>query len=222
MNTFAKAAIAAIVVLAIGVVGLSALSPRTTSNVGGPPSASPSASPSPSPSSSPVSSAPPPLTSSFTSRIHGISMSYPAGWATSEATQAWTGGGVNIPSPDIDYLYDRQLFGDLFIGLASQPLGGKTGDQWVADFFRNPESDCTAGTQQPITVAGATGSMCDSQVAVSVADRGYFIRLYTSGDQSWLGETYDAAWFRQVLATVQFHPADATDPSAPPSASPSS
>jgi len=41
MNSFAKLAIAAVVVLAIGVVGLNLLSPRSPSAVGGQPTASP-------------------------------------------------------------------------------------------------------------------------------------------------------------------------------------
>jgi hypothetical protein len=224
MNTFAKAAIAAVVVIAIGAVGLSMLGPRSPSGVGGQPSASPIASPSPVPSSSPSlspdTSAPPALSSTFTSTMHGIALSYPAGWAVSGATQNWTGGTVNFPSPDIDYLYDRALTSDLFLAVASQPLGGKSGETWMTDFLRDPEADCyTAGT--PVTVDGANGFQCDTQVAIVVANRGYFIRLYTSDDHPELDTSYDSAWFRGLLDTVQLHPEKALDRPGSPSASPS-
>jgi hypothetical protein len=219
MNTFAKAAIAAVVVIAIGAVGLSVFGPRSPSGVGGLPSASPSTSPSLSPSPSPDPSAPPPLTSTFTSTMHGISLSYPTGWKLSRATTIWTGGGLNFPSPDIDYIYDGALTSDLFIATASQPLGSKAGGTWVSDFLRDPENDCAGGPTEQITVDGAKGSLCGTEVAFSVADRGYFIRLYTSGDEPWLETHYDTAWFKGLLATVQLHPENAVDT---PPASPSS
>jgi len=209
MNTFAKAAIAAVVVIAIGAVGLSMLGPRSSSNVGSAPSASPSPALSPSPSPDP--SAPPPLSSTFTSTMHGISLSYPAGWKVSRATKIWTGGGLNWPSPDIDYTSDGTLTSDLFIATASQPLGGKAGETWVSDFFRDPESDCPGGPTEQITVDGANGSLCGTVAAFSVGNRGYFIRLYTSGDEPWLGTTYDSAWFKGLLKTVQLRPQDAID-----------
>ncbi len=51
MNTFAKVAIAAVVVIAVGALGLSVLRPPAPSGVGGQPTASPSPSPSPPPHS---------------------------------------------------------------------------------------------------------------------------------------------------------------------------
>jgi len=225
MNTFTKAVIAAVAVIAIGAVGLSVLSPRNPSNVGSAPSTAPSASPSPSPAPStppsPDPSAPPPLSSMFMSTMHGISLRYPAGWQVSKATEIWTGGALNLPSPDIDYIYDPTLYGDLFLAVASQPLAGKTGDTWVTDFISDPQSDCFTGSES-ITVNGAKGSLCGTVAAISVADRGYFIRLYTSNDQSWLGDHYDQAWFKGLLETVHLRPSDAVDGPGSPSASPSS
>src|SRR4029453_606754 len=90
MNTFAKVAIAAVVVIAVGALGLSVLGPRSPSGVGGQSTASPSPRPSPSPATTPDPSAPPPLGGTFTSSVHGISMSYPTGWVTAPATGPWT------------------------------------------------------------------------------------------------------------------------------------
>jgi hypothetical protein len=220
-NTFAKVAIAAVVVVVIGVVGLNMLSPRGSSSVGGSaPSPSPSASPTPSPSSAAASNgtkAPPPLTQTFTSAMHGIATSYPDTWKVAAATKPWAGDGLNFTSPDIDYLYDPALMSDLFFGMASQPLAGKSGDKWVTDFINNPESDCSVAVSESITVDGASGLLCGTQVAVAKGDRGFFIRLYTSSDRS--SAEYDPAWFRTVLATVKLDPAKARDTPASPAAS---
>ena len=41
---------------------------------------------------------PPPLTETFTSPLHGISVSYPEGWTARAATEPWTDGPSPIPS----------------------------------------------------------------------------------------------------------------------------
>jgi hypothetical protein len=153
--------------------------------------------------------------------MHGITTKYPQGWTAAAASQTWAGGGLSWISPDIDYLYDPVLEADLFLGMASQPLAGKSADQWATDFINNPESDCSVAVSQPITVDGATGLLCATQIAVSKGDRGFFIRLYTSSDRSSVVDAYDVAWFRTVLDTVQIDPAKALDAPAA-SASPSS
>ena len=51
---------------------------------------------------------------------------------------------------------------------------------------------------------------CDFAV-VTTAGRGYWIQLYTSGDDPAAVAPYDRAWFEEVLATVQLHPEDAVD-----------
>ena len=107
MNNFAKVAIAAVVVIAVGALGLSVLRPSSSSNVGGQPTASPS--PSPSPSFSPSPSSPSPsasvvspaaLTETFTSERHGFSISYPAGWVPRPATVAVDDGHPRLRLDD--------------------------------------------------------------------------------------------------------------------------
>ena len=88
MNTFAKVAIAAVVVIAVGALGLSMLRPSGSSGVGGQPTASPSPSPSPTFGAEHHSESPPALTETFTSERHGFSISYPSGWVTRPATDA--------------------------------------------------------------------------------------------------------------------------------------
>jgi hypothetical protein len=212
MNTYAKWAIAAVAVLAVGAFGLSLLRTSPTPGVGtSPPS------PSPSPSLSPGPSAPPPLGGTFTSSLHGISISYPTGWVVKEATEPWTPTSLcDYWSPCFDNIYDPGLESNLFLGLASQPLAGTRPDEWVTSFLADPES-CGPGATEPITIDGAQGGMCGGLAAVSAGDRGYFVRLYSSGDQPWLATYYDEAWFRGVLDTVQLDPAAAVDASPSPS-----
>ena len=85
-----------------------------TSNVGGPASQpSASAAPSEAPASAgPSPESPPPLTQSFTSQMHGFSVSYPEGWTDRAATEPWTGtGGPHFPDP----------YADLLMGTRSMP-----------------------------------------------------------------------------------------------------
>ena len=49
------------------------------------------------------------------------------------ATEPWTTAWPNFEDPTGDFMYDGPLTDHLFILLASQPLAGKTGDQWAAD-----------------------------------------------------------------------------------------
>ena len=69
-------------------------------------------------------------------------------------------------------------------------------------------------SDEPIAVDGAPGLIGDGDCDVTVvttADRGYWIQLYTSGDDPLAVDAYDRAWFEELLATVQLHPEDAVD-----------
>jgi hypothetical protein len=207
MNTYAKLAVAAVLVIAVGAVGLAIWRPGTGSGIGAPaPTPSPTVTPSPDPS------APPPLGATFTSTIHGISIAYPTGWVAIPATEAWTpSSGINFESPTQDRIHDPILMDHLFLAMASQPLAGKTGATWVSDLL---DGDWNCGdSRQPITVDGAPGFACPNVAAVSSGDRGYLIWLYTSGDDAWLDRFYDEAWFRGILATAKLDPSAAVAPS---------
>jgi hypothetical protein len=170
--------------------------------------AEPTATPEPSPS---PAASPPPLTQSFTSTVHGISVSYPEGWTARAATEPWTDrpGVPQFIDPGYDVLQDPVLDeGHLFLYFASQPIGDSTPEEWVAALM----AGCT--TTEPIAVDGATGLIgandCDT-VAVTSAGRGYQISLAASDDDPVVVAPYDRAWFEDVLATVQLHPEDAVD-----------
>jgi hypothetical protein len=207
MNTYAKVAIAAVVVIAVGAVGLSLLSPRSPFGVGSEPNASPTPSPSP------------PLTETFTSEQHGFSISYPSGWVARPATDPWTTGFPDFASTAGDVIYDpAQDDGHLWIMVASQPLAGKTGDQWVDDMLTGlsgADGPC-APPREPVTIDGAAGETCASSIsAVSAGDRGYLILLYVSGDDPAVGLVYDQQYFEHILATVQLQPENAVGAASP-------
>ena len=192
--------------------------------LGSPPSSTPDATatpePTPTPEPSPsTSAAAPPLTQTFTSTQHGLSMSYPEGWTAEAATEPWTESTFSLlfGEPHIDFLYDPILTDHLFFSVASQPIDDATPEEWTAAQMAGDEG-CAAS--EPITVDGATGLIgsegCNTAVVTS-AGRGYWILLYTSDDDPAAVAPYDSAWFEAVLATVQLHPEDAVDPGTSPS-----
>jgi hypothetical protein len=220
MNSFAKLAIAAVIVIAVGAVGWRMLGPNSPSGVGGQPTASPSVTPSPSASASQDPSTPPPLSSTFTSTMHGFSIAYPMGWLTAPATKPMKEPGLNFTTPDVDWIYDGRYNSDLFLAIGSQPLAGKAPDTWVSDFLSSFDDGC--GVQPvPITVDGTNGVICGGNLFVTaVGGRGYFVRSYTGSGLTPADATaYDETWFRSVLATLHLHPENAVDslPSPAPS-----
>jgi hypothetical protein len=173
------------------------------------PTVTPEAAPSP-----PASAAP--LTQSFTSTQHGISVSYPDGWTVRAATEPWTESTYSLRAssgtPYIDFLFHPTLTENLFLNMASQPIGDATPEEWMAAQVAEEAEECTA--TEPIAVDGASGLIgadgCDI-VVVTTAGRGYHIGLHTSDDDPVAVAPYDRAWFEAVLATVQLHPEDAAD-----------
>jgi hypothetical protein len=228
MSKFVPYVLGATAVVVALVVGIQFLRPADPSEpAAADPSVQPSAIPSPTPSTAPTASpaaSPPPLTQTFTSPLHGISVSYPEGWLARVATEPWTGGpsthsvdlALDDPQPDADHLYDPILTDHLFLTMTSQPIGDATPDAWMA---AQMAGECTA--TEPIAVGEASGLIgsegCDLAV-VTTDGRGYWIILRRSGDDPSAVASYDRAWFEQVLATVQLHPEDAVDvaPSATP------
>jgi hypothetical protein len=189
-----------------------------SSNVGGPavePTATATPESTPPPTPSPASA--PPLTQSFTSTLHGISVSYPERWTAQAAIEPWEGQPFpNFKDPSADVIYDPVHAGELWLMLASTPPEASDPDRWPADMFAATECSST----EPVSVDGATGLIgadFDSTectvVFVTTGGRGFQIRLYDSNDEG----AYDRPWLEEVLATVQLHPEDAVDAGASPS-----
>jgi len=205
---FGLAAAAVVVVL---IVGAQLFGSAGNGGVGSGATPTPEPTATPEPSPSPISA--PPLTESFTSSVHGISVSYPEGWTARAATEPWTNGTFPSGFVDthLDVLHDSVLTDHLFLRIASQPIGDSAPEDWVAAQIVDGEA-CT--TSEPIVVDGATGLIggegCDAAV-VTIAGRGYAIALSASDDDPDVVASYDRAWFEEVLATVQLHPEDAVD-----------
>jgi hypothetical protein len=214
MKKFVSLGLGAAAVVAALVIGAQVLGPPAPGDFGGAPSASPSLTPAPSatlqPSPSPMAA--PPLTQSFTSQLHGISLSYPEGWTAQAATGPWTDGPNSHPytDPQADRLYDPTLPLGTFLTIASQPIGDSTPEDWIVEQMAEWEQ-CTA--TEPIALGEASGLIgsegCDLAV-VTIDGRGYWISLRTSDDDP-SAAPFDRAWFEEVLATVQLHPEDAVD-----------
>ena len=221
MNGASRFVLGAVAVAAFALGGLYLFNSTPGSGVAGGPSASPSSSPVLSPSPSPSPTARPALTGSFTSAIHGISVSFPTGWTVEyTATEPWTTGLPEDCEPTLcaDQI-SAVVSGSPFLRLASQPLGGLTGEQWSTRVVNEPAFDATCPpATEPVSIDGAAGMIaviCPDGILTAltwVDDRGYLIILY--GDD-------DREWFKEILATVRLHPEDAAAPAASPGASPS-
>ena len=151
-----------------------------------------------------AAAASPALTETFTSTMHGISVSYPEGWVPKAATEPWPEGGIVLQeTPFGDVIEDGSTSDTAFLALASQPLGGRSFDQWVADYPAFKE----CGVAEPVVVDGAQGVVGPEcpMALVAMEDRGYLI---------WLYRIDDPEWFDQILATVKLDPETALD-SAP-------
>ena len=207
MNKIVGFGLAAAAVVAVVLIGSQVIG-STPGGLGAAPTPTftpePTASPEPSPT---PPASPPPLTQSFTSTLHGISLSYPEGWTAEAATGPWTESTFPLAfgAPHADWLSDPILTHDLFLTVASQPIGDSTPEDWVAEQMASEEG---CGTTEPVAVDGGTGVIGCTHAFVTSAGRGYWIQLYTGDDAPAI---YDLAWFEEVLATVQLHPEDAVD-----------
>jgi hypothetical protein len=192
------AALAAAVVLAVGVSTSAFL--RTDPAPGQVTTSSPPETPS--------GSVAPPLTATFTSTYHGITVDYPAAWTVEPATEPWRFSLIQDATAFADLIVEKPD-DSMFIALASQRLSGQTGETWAADYLAS-----MAGLEcdpiEPTTIDGAPGLIalgCFHAFAW-LDGRGYLIWLYRSDDR---------AFFDAILATVRLHPEDAIDDTAAPS-----
>lgn len=211
MNGFSRLAVAAVAAIAIGAVGVAVLRPGVGPAGTG---ATPSPSPSPTTTAQPSSLASR-FTESYTSTLNGFSISYPKGWIVRAATEPWTTGVPAGNSMTADNLNPGN--NNLFVAVASQPLGGKSFDQWASELSTHTDwGDTCAPTTEPVTIDGAAGLLAihcpDDGVQtafVAVEDRGYMFAGYALPDLT---------YFKTLLTTVRLQPEDAKASS--PSASP--
>jgi hypothetical protein len=204
MTGFARAAIAALVVVVTG--GSLYLFTRST-NVG------PQSTPTPSPTAGlPV----PPLNAKFTSPLYGYSVRYPDGWSVTPAAHRWTS--------DEEILWGSEALDDLhgsdvrFVA-ASRPLHGMAAQDWI-DQTSGTAPVCVGSSPLPATlpVGGEVGTVTLNGCKAAgggIAPGGLvYDVLVVSGDSGYdltVDGAVDAGYVEAILATVTFPaPVDTT------------
>ena len=183
MNKFVTIGLGAAAVVVLVFIGAQLFgSPSGGTGLGGEPTATAEPTATPAPSPSPPASAPP-LTQSFTSTLHGYSVSYPEGWTAQAATEPWTDNTFPLffgapcrlpvrPGTDESSVPDHRLAADRRFharGLGRRADGERRGMHGNRADRRGRRHRTDRGRD------------CDVAV-VTTAGRGYWIQLYTSGD----------------------------------------
>jgi hypothetical protein len=198
----------------------------------------PATSPSPAGSPSPVTQPPSTFTERFDSPVNGLSIGYPSGWRTRAATEPWGHDAVAFSAPDVDVIYHPTLKDDLYLAMVSEPLGAKSGLEWVQNLTPPPVGICTraVGSGGGSTTLGLDGAVAgwieycdtpfgsDSVGIVATATRGYIINLHVGDEHAErrLQATYGGVSIEgkgdtirrriaAVLKTVELRPEDALD-----------
>jgi hypothetical protein len=240
--------IAVVLVAVIAVGGLTLLNRSNESSAIGPvatttPSASQTPASTPAPTSTSSSSPSfvasgqpslpaisiPPLTTTFVSSRNGFSISYPAGWIATSATESWppdTFAALGNPAMD-----ELSLVGQVRLVIASQRLrAGQTEAQWVAAYFRPFQGSVTCAgasdlaTSPRLLIDGQSGYMdiagCPMSADAALSARDLVFNAFVfAGDRVYqitLDGDVDLAYFEAFLATMKLDPASAIDPPAAP------
>jgi hypothetical protein len=216
--------VAAAAVIVVVALGFAFIRP----NIGVPvPSVSPSAAPSLelAPSATPL----PALSQTFTSAIHGYSISYPAGWTVRPATEPRPAGFVHLDAGTDNAVTDHfDTTATDVLAVTSQLIpDGNTYEDWLIGFraFVGTETGCaipSVGSWSHVTVGGRPGLKwgtggCIFGGGVVVADGsrvymfGATTRLnnFVPGDD--LANFLAPDVFEAILATLQFDPASAVN-----------
>jgi hypothetical protein len=220
VSIFARVAIAAVLVVAVGLLAVNVV-PRQPdgSSVGGPPTPSSTAdpTPSPSPSSSPAQMVDfPNLTKTFVSPRNGFSIKHPDRVALTPAKQLW-GFGPNRLSDGFDFV-ETGLSAVLRGASGGIPdmengfIAGSDGvsiDEWVDDQIEDYGGCGVPRSQQAeITIDGQSGriSECPNEIEATVVAGGrlyLFTLLHTRSDAR--------AVFDAFAATIDLTPEAAVD-----------
>jgi hypothetical protein len=237
MNSFAKLAVAAVVVVAVGAMGIALLNPGQRSGVGGLPapslsvSSAPSAFPLPSASRGPSSSAMPEpsvgaLTQAFTSPTFGYAVRYPAGWIVTPTTgQGPDGGGADeFSSPDAPT-------GGWHLRALSRAIPNVVGvDEWIMGTLTHSAAGCmpSRSSLETLSVDGHEGRVqgfcglppaTQIEATVVVDKRAYLFTLWDFRSEAAVSEAEARASFDRFMATVTLDPGAASTVAAPASPS---
>ena len=153
--------------------------------------------------------------------MHGYAIELPAGWRVRPATELWTAGLLDVESPAADVIFDPAHGNRLYLAVASQPYGDHSADEWRNEIVgRLCPSGGAFGSERVDGTEAFAVACGDQGVMVFAEHRGYLIQLIVPSDDPALAVTYDWAWLKSVLGTIDLRPEDAVDPapSAPPPA----
>jgi Tol biopolymer transport system component len=133
---------------------------------------------------------PSPGFSRFNSTIHRISIDYPSDWQVRPTTEPWNHDAFTFDAPGVDVIFDPTLQEDLYISLASEPLGGQSAEDWWGSALGWAADEVceTGGTYGGLSFDGWPGGArgCDSDedqvIAVATATHGYVIYLHVGDD----------------------------------------
>lgn len=228
VDRLSLAALAAVAVMVVAIAGLavSRIAPDGSYVGGPPPGPSTSASPSPSPSGTP-SAAPipttlrvPVMTEPYVSALHGYSITLPADWSATPASQPWSPPAWKLGDSSAPFDFLGQEDQPPWVRAASAPLpeGLPDVNHWIDEYLTFGDPSCVPPreTQEPITIDGAPGRLWDDcsevEATVVLEDRVYMFTLYLDSDQVTNGrELFDA-----LAATIDLRPEDAALPRSSP------
>jgi len=219
---------AAAAVVAVVAFGYAFTRPNVGSNRE---SISPTASQSPPGLAAPSASPLPDLSETFTSAIHGYSISYPAGWTVRPATEPWLTG---FPAAD-DQAYESE--NDHFASYLNDTINdtltvtsqaipdGSTFDDWLSGYVLSicgdPRPAGCGFPRSPINIGGQGGvrmgaNSVEERIMVAVDGRVYvftaqtqFNSLRGGGIEGDPHSYLPPDLFLAMLETVQFDPASA-------------
>ena len=153
------------------------------------------------------------MTKVITSPRNGYSVSVPADWTITPSTARWTTG--------IDTLYadpglDKIGNAEVRLAIASEPLGTRTTEAWLAPFCRSGATGTACG--RSVAIGNATGHVDEDGLSAqggTVASGGVIFDAAVSAD----GRGYifildghvDDALFEAILKTVEFDGPSAID-----------
>jgi hypothetical protein len=209
VNIFVRAAIAAVLVVGVGLLAVNVL-PRQPdgSGVGGQPSASPS----PRASAAGI----PELTQTFVSSNNGFSIQYPDDATIEPATAVWN-PLVEQDDANFDFV-TSETNGKFFRGSSTESPDGVSIDEWVDQSVVHyvPGSVCGAPRSElpEVTIDGQPGRItldCPGEIEATVVADG---RLYLF---TLFGDGASRAAFDAYASTIDLRPEDAAVPSASPS-----
>lgn len=215
VNIFVRAAVAAVLVIGIGLVAINVL-PRQPdgSGVAGEPTASPAAS---APPSASPAAALPQFTETFVSTFNGFSIGHPLDAEIDPATVIWE--PLTEANDGFDFVVSDTL--GYFRGASVQAPDGVTiDDDWIdQEVLGVRPGGCAEprSTLPEITIDGQpariqTQTACPGEIDATVVVGRRVYEFTFQSDRSDIREIYDA-----YVSTIDLRPEDAALPSASPS-----